>query len=352
MQTRISLLIILGFLASCSNYNNIQYASKNNQLITDDLTIVDFDNDKSSLIPIYHINDQNGICDTILFKDGTISLYRAGNKGSKLIDVKNCKSNKNSVIKLSDIESIKFSNGIIWPPIDRACDTLYLTNGKSKVLKSTYMSNIEVLGIDCTSEKNKTISTRLDDIREIHFSDNRIWMNRSYCDTITFYDDSINYYTKGHKGVIFSDSRSYYRVGNKGVNFTDLFNCETNAKISVKNEEFKEIKFANGEVWPSNTECDTVYTSIGEKLLLRGVVKDNSFLTGEENGNQNKTVSIRLVNIKSVDYANGTTWLNKDVNNKSKYTFYRVRRTLITIGSVIVGLGLALYIALWVSFNG
>lgn len=331
MKITISLFTILIFLGSCANYNSIQYGSKSNLKVSSNVSILDLQEDELISIKI-STSVLSGKCDTIQFKDGTVNLYRVGNKGVNYMDVIGCQSNLKETFRISDIQSIKFSNGIIWPPLNKSCDTLYLTNGKTRVLKSTFMSNIAILGVDYTSEKKKTISTPIDIVQKIHFSDNHIWvnMNRSQCDTITFLDGS----------------KSYYRVGNKGSKLTDLYNCKTKSKTSVRNNEIKEIKFANGEVWPSNADIDTVYTSNKGVLLLRDVKRNKSFLTGEESENGNKSVSVRLVYIESVHYANGTSWINKDVNNKSMYSFYRVRKTLITIGAIIGGLALALFIAL------
>ena len=327
MKIITSLVTLLIFLGSCANYNSIQFGSKNNQSVAVDASILDIQKESPSG-SINNIDPTVESCDTVFLKDGTFRLYRIGRMGVTMIDVKGCQSEIRGTVKLSKVEKIKFSNGIIWPPIDQACDTIYLMNGYAKILKCTYMSDVELLGFDCTSKKQKTKTTKLSDIKKIHFADNRIWMNdnsisrsNTYCDTILY-----------KSGVV-----ELNKVGNKGVKRIDLINCETNKIVSTKIDLIESIKYSNGNVWPNiNQDSDTIYTSKGKKILINNLYKDVYKISGKNSEDDNKKTSIRLVKIESVHYSNGNVWVNEDVNDKSKDPFYKGRKALIILGSILM----------------
>ena len=246
MFIRISVLFLIILFASCSNYRNLKFLRTGNYSEIENIqTDVDYKADEGTQL--------SSPCDTVYFKNENVYLLRAGRIGSKYMDLFDCENGERFSFLKSEIESVKYSNGTVWPPINSICDTIFLTDGTIKLVK----------------------------------------------DTVYFKNGNVD----------------YLRAGRIGVNYVDLFDCENGKHFTPLKKEIDSIKFSSGLVWPAtNSLCDTILLVDGSKKLVKVTsisTRTVAMITCEDK--EQDIPNIKLTEIAMINFANGHSWNTSEV---------------------------------------
>lgn len=110
VKTGTTFILLLLFLASCSNYNNIRFVNSGDFKASD--KVVEESKDEELEVPV-----ETPPCDTIYLTNGEINFVKVAPVDDRYIMFQACDWNKrqrNFEINLKNINSISYANGHTW----------------------------------------------------------------------------------------------------------------------------------------------------------------------------------------------------------------------------------------------